>query len=69
MTAADLTNLLDSLIEFSIYVIEEETHKLLFFNQRCRETSRGKAAVGVKCHEVWPEVCSNCPLDAKGAKS
>ena len=33
----------------------EEAHKLLFFNQRCRETSRGKAAVGVKCHEVWPE--------------
>ena len=69
MTAADLTNLLDSLIEFSIYVIEEETHKLLFFNQRCRETSRGRAAVGVKCHEVWPEVCSNCPLDAMGEKS
>ena len=47
----------------------EEAHKLLFFNQRCRETSRGKAAVGVKCHEVWPEVCSNCPLDAMGEKS
>ncbi|MRM90030.1 response regulator [Faecalicatena contorta] len=66
MLADNLVNLLDSLTETSIYVIEEETHKLLYFNQRCRDTGRGKAALGARCHDVWPEVCANCPLDGLG---
>ena len=63
MSADNLSNLLDALTETSIYVIEEKSHRLLYFNQRCRNTGRGKAALGVKCHEVWPEVCANCPLE------
>lgn len=66
MPADNLTNLLDALTETSIYVIEEDTHRLLFFNRRCQETGRGRAECGMKCHEVWPEVCANCPLDALG---
>lgn len=66
MSADNLANLLNALTETSVYVIEEKTHRLLYFNERCRETGRGKAALGVKCHEVWPEVCANCPLNGMG---
>ncbi len=69
MSDDNLANLLDTLTDTSVYVIEEETRRLLYFNRRCRETGRGKAALGVKCHEVWPEVCANCPLDAMNHES
>lgn len=69
MSVDNLANLLDTLTESSIYVIEEETHRLLYFNQRCWQTSRGKAAIGAKCHEIWPEVCANCPLREMGDNS
>lgn len=62
MTAENLMNLLDSLTETSVYVIEEESHRLLYFNERCRNTGRGRAALGIRCDEVWPELCANCPL-------
>lgn len=68
MTAENLMNLLDSLTETSVYVIEEESHRLLYFNERCRRTGRGRAALGVRCHEVWPELCARCPLNGLGDK-
>lgn len=66
MTAENLMNLLDSLTETSVYVIEEESHRLLYFNERCRNTGRGRAALGIRCDEVWPELCANCPLKILG---
>ena len=69
MSAGDLRNLLDSLTDISIYVIEEETHQLLYFNRRSLEHSRGKAVIGAKCYEVWPELCVHCPLNSMGEKS
>ena len=69
MSADNLSNLLNALTETSVYVIEETSHKLLYFNQRCQNTSRGKAVLGTECHKVWPEVCSNCPLDGMGTNS
>ena len=69
MSADDLANLLDALTETSIYVIDETTHQLLYFNQRCKDTGRGRAVIGAKCHEVWPERCSDCPLDSIKDKS
>ncbi len=68
MSAADLANLLDALADTSVYVIEEATHRLLYYNRRCQENSHGKALEGAKCHEVWPEVCSSCPLKSIGEK-
>ncbi len=68
MSDENLVNLLDALSEISIYVIEEETHRLLYMNERCRSTGRGNAVIGAICHEVWPEVCANCPLCAMGDK-
>ena len=66
MTAENLMNLLDSLTETSVYVIEEESHRLVYFNERCRNTGRGRAALGIRCDEVWPELCANCPLKMLG---
>lgn len=66
MPADNLAALLDALTDMSVYVIEEETHKLLYFNERCRETGRGRAVTGAKCHDVWPEVCGCCPLESLG---
>ncbi len=66
MTADNLINLLDALTETSIYVIEEDSHRLLYFNKRCQETGRQKAGLGSPCHQVWPEHCDNCPLSALG---
>lgn len=66
MTAENLMNLLDSLTETSVYVIEEESRRLLYFNERCRNTGRGRAALGIRCDEVWPELCANCPLKMLG---
>ena len=46
MHANNLTNLLDALTDTSVYVIEEDTHRLLYFNQRCQDMERGKAVLG-----------------------
>lgn len=62
MSADNLANLMDALAETSIFVIEEETHSLLYYNQCCQDTGRAKVELGAKCHEIWPEVCGNCPL-------
>ena len=62
----NLKNLLDALTDTSVYVIEADTRRLLFFNQRCKDTGRGRAELGTRCCDVWPEVCDNCPLEAMG---
>ena len=69
MLDGNLANLLNALSETSVYVIEEETHRLLYFNRRCEETARGRAALGVRCHEVWPELCASCPLTGLGGRT
>ena len=69
MFADNLVNLLDALTETSIYVIEEESLSLLYFNRRCASTGRERAAIGAKCYDVWPELCANCPLKALDGKS
>ena len=69
MLDGNLANLLNALSETSVYVIEEESHRLLYFNRRCEETARGRAALGVRCHEVWPELCASCPLAGLGGRT
>ena len=46
MTADNLINLLDALTETSIYVIEEDSHCLLYFNKRCQESGRPSPEIG-----------------------
>ena len=68
MACNNLATLLDALTDTSVYVIEAESRRLLFFNRRCREIGRGRAALGVPCNQVWPEVCANCPLQGLEGK-
>ncbi len=46
--------------------MERKSHRLLYFNRHCQESGRGKAVLGARCHEVWPEMCANCPLGGWG---
>lgn len=68
MTADNLSGLLDALSETSVYVIDENTRELLYCNRRCRDTGRGRAVIGAKCFDVWPEKCASCPLEQIGSK-
>ena len=66
MYEKNLNTLLDALTDTSVYVIEEETHKLLYFNQRCEDTGHGCARLGRKCSEVWPRTVSYTHLPHAG---
>ena len=68
MQAENLANLLDLLPETGVCVIGEERRELLYCNERCRRESGGRARPGVKCREVWPELCGCCPLEALGGE-
>ncbi|MDO5601482.1 MAG: ATP-binding protein [Oscillospiraceae bacterium] len=67
MSEKNLKQLLDTLAETAVYVIREDTHALLYFNRRVKEVSPN-AALGVPCHEVWKNTCSDCPLLTIGDK-
>lgn len=53
--------MLDSLEETGVYVIEQNTHRLLYFNRRIKDVTPD-VQLGVKCHELWEGTCSDCPL-------
>ena len=53
--------ILNAMPETGVYVIREEDHGLLYFNNRAKEVSRN-ARLGAACHEVWTGSCSCCPL-------
>lgn len=57
----DYDIILNSMPETGIYVIREDNHGLLYFNERVRAVSPG-ARLGMPCHEVWSGSCINCPL-------
>ena len=55
-------NLLNG-VHFYVYVIEKETHRLLYFNDAVARTFP-KAALGLPCHQVFwgkTSICSFCP--------
>ena len=60
--------MLDSLEETGVYVIEQNTHRLLYFNRRIKDVTPD-VQLGVKCHELWEGTCSDCPLLTIGAVS
>ena len=50
-----------------VYVIREDDHRILYFNQRVKDVYPDMRP-GLVCHEIWPGVCSNCPLIYIGGK-
>lgn len=64
----NLAVILDSLSETGVYVIERDTHRLLYFNRRVKEVSP-EVELGKRCHEVWEGTCSDCPLITIGDRT
>lgn len=63
----NIVKMLDSLTDTGIYVITEDTHKVLYFNERVREVAPF-IKLGMVCHEIWSGSCSSCPLLTIGSK-
>ena len=67
MQSRDLEKILDAMQETGVYVIREDDHRILYFNQRVRQITPA-AKVGMVCHELWPDSCASCPLLSIGEK-
>lgn len=61
MEKDNLSVVLDAINGIGIFVVGESTHELLYYNQWIAEWSPG-IRLGIKCHQVWQELCPNCPV-------
>ena len=50
-----------------VFVIREDNHELLYFNERVREVSP-HVCIGMPCHEMGDHSCVNCPVLTIGDK-
>lgn len=48
-----------------IYVVREDNHQILYYNERTRQVVP-HIALGVPCEEVFRGACTNCPLRSMG---
>jgi len=67
MKSKDYELILDALDTTAIYVISEECHEILYYNQRVKDVTPN-VEKGKICHELWAGTCSNCPLIGIGDK-
>lgn len=67
MKSEDYEVILDALDTTAIYVISEENHEMLYYNQRVKDVAPG-VRKGMVCHELWAGKCDNCPLIEIGDK-
>lgn len=56
---------LDHMAGTAIFVIEQNTHKILYYNKRVEELNPNLTC-GEICSEVWNCDCTNCPLKGMG---
>ena len=61
MQIQDYDIILNSLQLTGIYVIREDNHQILYFNQRVKDVTPN-VELGMVCHDLWKDACSNCPL-------
>lgn len=61
MKTKDYELILDAMHMTGVYVIREDNHQILYFNKRVKEAVP-KIEIGMVCHELWENSCSNCPL-------
>lgn len=61
MRAKDYEVMLDSFRTTGVYVIREDNHAILYYNERVREVAPD-IKLGMICHELWRGACDNCPL-------
>lgn len=56
---------LDNIAGTAIFVVEQESHNVLYYN-KCMEQIHPGFANGKVCSEVWNGSCINCPLKSIG---
>lgn len=62
-----LITVLNHLPDMAIYVIRQDNHHILYFNDRVR-TVTPEVELGRACHDLWKGMCRNCPLNDMGDK-
>ncbi len=66
MQNQNLLQILDSLDDTGVYVIEKATRTLLYYNQTVKDI-RPDIVLGMTCEQVWGGICNDCPLPADDA--
>lgn len=66
MQNKNLLQILDSLDDTGVYVIEKATRTLLYYNQTVK-VIRPDIALGMTCEQVWGGICNDCPLPSDDA--
>lgn len=67
MSGEDYAKILDSMQETGVYVVREEDHRILYYNNWVHKMAP-EVDVGKVCNELWPSGCANCPLLTIGDK-
>lgn len=67
MEIKDYELVLNSMQNIGVYVIREDDHRILYYNERVKAVYPD-IQPGLICHEIWAGVCSNCPLIYIGGK-
>ncbi len=64
----DSKNIIESLPNVALYIIEKKTHKILYFNKRFREICP-TVRVGMCCRGLMLGPCNNCIVDTMGEQA
>ncbi len=67
MDIQEYEKIIRSIPTTGIFVIREDNHEILYFNERVREISP-HVRTGLPCHELGDHSCANCPVLAIGDK-
>lgn len=67
MDIKEYENILHAIPTTGIFVIREDDHRILYYNERVREATPD-IALGMPCHEIGGHSCANCPLLTIGDK-
>ena len=59
--------LVNALPAAGVFVIREDNHEILYYNERVREKSP-EIRLGMPCHELGDHSCVNCPLLTIGGR-
>lgn len=65
---SDFERLIESFPNVAVYVIERDSHKILYFNRRFREICP-KVTIGMSCRNIMLGPCQNCIVDTMGEQA
>ena len=67
MEPKDYEMVLDSLETTGVYVVQEDNHRILYFNKRVKAVEP-EISAGMICDELWPGGCESCPVSRIGER-